>query len=668
MITVKILCQCGTKFAFEVDETLTLSAGVITCPNCGADASSAANTQIAAARSVESTQSPPPATSHRVRLSLSPQKSEPAAEAETETSAEPEEASEPHRAPPPFSQSHGPSRSEQRIRRNREEARRRKPYIATAVLLLVAAVCFWFWYAFFGSQPKVAMDQAYNRPERPLVARLLSDQSLLLIRNRDVSLLSAPNGPVVWQKSFGDVTNFDDSQPNYVEVSTRVDRPTPGVRVTSNSFWIVWPDKIVALKRDSGDTLRSLGVPDPQSQVVLGEQLLLVQQPDTNKTEEAFNVWPLDGGDKKSLAVTLPTDAPPPMLIPDGRTVVTFRTRLLERNIVTNKLFNGPKVMTASGIKKSPDNNFDKTLQGVHTAAESIGAAVKLVHELNARSDDEPDETYQDLSRYAVEIERSFGGSSSWKGEITGQPRFFPLVTVDVLAGEQRFKVIDKNGRLKWEAPLSYPLSGPAAASADFYRPFAGPLERPLRNDDANRLHYRFPFVEEGNRLYAYDSGVLACFDLDSGNVQWRVTSVGIRKIIFDRNGYLYACTTQDGPDTLKHPQQSRPDPPVDEIIKVDPKSGSVLWHASYLGTDLYVSGKFIYSKWVGVNVLDQAAALSARSEALPSCAIARINPANGKALWRRDFKGDADAVNVDRSTLMIQFTRRVEVLKFFSL
>lgn len=664
MITIKILCHCGTKFAFEADESITLAAESIKCPNCGADASEAANTQLATART-SSAAPVTPEPSRRVRLAIDPPGGKPTQQDESET-AEDEPA--PARRRMPYAQSHGPSRSERMIRQNREQTARRKPYVIAVVLLLVLVSAFWIWYRVTGSKPKVVMNHEYDRAERPLVPRLLPNQEMLLIRNRDVSLLSDPTGKPIWQTSIGNVTNFDDSTPNYAELDYRVERATPAVRIASNSFWIVWPDKIVDLKRDSGELATSIDLPDAPQEIAVGERLLVVEQPTTNKSELAFEILPLAGGEKQSIQVDLLTNAPPPKIIPDAASVVVMQTRLLESRMITNKLSTGPKVMTASGIKKSPNDNFDKILEGTHTAGQSLSASVKLVHELNRRDDDEPDETYEDQSRYEVEIRRAFGGGSTWKGEIIGPPRFYPLPSVDVVAGEKHFKVIDKNGQLKWESPLSYPLSERAVSSANFYRPFADPLERPLQHDDTYGLRYRFPFVEHENQLYAYDSGVLACFDLASGDVKWRVTSVGIRKIIFDRDGFLYACTTQDGAQTLQKPNPDRSDAPVDEIIKIDPKSGSVLWHAPYLGTDLYVSGKFIYSKWVGENILNQAAALAARADAVPSCAITRINPSNGEVLWRREFKGDPDTVNIQQNWLLIQYPRQIEVLKFFSL
>jgi outer membrane protein assembly factor BamB len=297
-----------------------------------------------------------------------------------------------------------------------------------------------------------------------------------------------------------------------------------------------------------------------------------------------------------------------------------------------------------------------------------LNATLELVEQLNRRdAATEPDETYQDRSLYEVEVRRVHGGSSAWKGQVEGRPLYFPLPSIDVLAGGTSFKVIDKTGSLKWEAPLSYPLSDRAVASAHFHQPVFERFDR-TQFDSQYGLRYRFPFVERADCLYAYDEGVLAAFDLHSGEVKWRVTSVGIRQIMFDREGMLYAGTTLEGPAALGKPTATRKEAPTDALMKIDPASGSVLWTVPYLGTGLFVADKFLYSQWVAETALDRAAALGGNTEVVPTCIIARIDPSSGEVLWQRSYKGDPDTVNVRGSRVLIQFPRRVELLKFFSL
>lgn len=669
MITVKILCDCGTKFAFDADETLTLATGVISCPNCGADAAAQTNAQLVAARPPAATHLPVAEPARAIRVSL--RKPVEVATAEEPVASEGNEPAAPTEPPlrSPFAQRPPLTKSEKQIRLNRELDRRRRPYVAVVMVLLFGLVCFWGWYRFVGSKPKVTMDVQYERPERPIVPRLLGGDELLLVRNREIALINLLSGEKLWEKSFGSVTNFDDNMPIFSEVSARVERPTPEVRVTSNSFWVIWPDHVLNLTKAEGAPLVSIKLHDDAPSILIGEQLLLLEKSPRATNKLAFDVFPLAGGKPQPIEVPLPARDVAVELVPDGGSVVAVQWRMIENRIITNKLATGPKVMTASGIEKEVDQNFDKVLNDNLTAGNSLNATVKLVEQLNRRDAAEaPDETYEDRSIYEVELRRVQGGPSTWKGQINGHPSYFPLPTVDVVAGGSSFKVIDKSGKLKWESPLSYPLGREGIDSSQFYNATFHRFGNGRNFDEQDGLRYRFPFVERGDRLYAYDRGVLAAFDLNTGEVKWRVTSVGIRKIIFDQQGALYAGSTLDGPQTIMKPDPNRQDDPVQAIVKIETATGRVLWQAPHLGTDLFVSGKFLYSQWVGVNLMDKAAAMGGNSDVIASCALSRIDPGSGEILWRRSYKGDPDTINIRGNQLLIQYPRWIEMVKFFSL
>ncbi|HAV61983.1 MAG TPA: hypothetical protein DCY13_06425, partial [Verrucomicrobiales bacterium] len=275
----------------------------------------------------------------------------------------------------------------------------------------------------------------------------------------------------------------------------------------------------------------------------------------------------------------------------------------------------------------------------------------------------------EDHSRYQVELRRlGNDGSTSWTGEVIGPPQYFPLPTVDVVAGERNFRVIGKNGSEKWEAALSYPLSYRGIVSAQFFQPDFRRHGNLGSFDDRHGLRYHFPFVEHDGRLYSFDRGVLSAFDLASGTVKWRITSVGIRKIMFDQRGSLYACTTMTSPQAL-NTSDGEPEEGNHALMKVDPTDGRVLWTTPHLGTDIFMEGDFVYSQWLGQNDLDAAAMMAAggRGSSI-SCAFTRIDPRKGEIIWRLDYKGNPDTINTRGNAILIQFTRRLELVNFFSL
>ena len=675
MTTVKLVCPCGTKFAFEADETLTLASGVIACPACGADAAPAANAQLLAGRSAAGQEASASTSPVRVRLSLNKAADEapdsgagePAEASGEGAHTDAEEAERPVR--PDFSRGRPLTKSERQIRRNRELANRRRPYVFATVLLLLGLAGFWGWYRFSGSRPKVVMNETYDRKYRPLMARLVDENELLLVRNREISLLAVPGGAAKWEKSFGSITNFDDGEPLHIEAEYRVERANPEIRVRSNSFWVVWPDHVLQLDRASGKTLVSVELKDGHPEILMGDRALLLEQQATKAGHRTFELHPYDGGERRAFEVPLVQNERLPEVVPDGLSMVTVQTRLLEEKIITRKLSTGPKVMTAAGIEKSVDQNVDKILNDNLTAANSLRAATQIAREWQRLDDAGPDEITEDHSRYQVELRRlGNDGSTSWTGEVIGPPQYFPLPTVDVVAGERNFRVIGKNGSEKWEAALSYPLSYRGIVSAQFFQPDFRRHGNLGSFDDRHGLRYHFPFVEHDGRLYSFDRGVLSAFDLASGTVKWRITSVGIRKIMFDQRGSLYACTTMTSPQAL-NTSDGEPEEGNHALMKVDPTDGRVLWTTPHLGTDIFMEGDFVYSQWLGQNDLDAAAMMAAggRGSSI-SCAFTRIDPRKGEIIWRLDYKGNPDTINTRGNAILIQFTRRLELVNFFSL
>ena len=102
--------------------------------------------------------------------------------------------------------------------------------------------------------------------------------------------------------------------------------------------------------------------------------------------------------------------------------------------------------------------------------------------------------------------------------------------------------------------------------------------------------------MEAGDILYVFDQGMLTSFDAASGEVNWRLTSVGISQVQPDGQKHLYVTSTTASPDSIQFSQQinfSSKAGPV--ILKVDAVTGRVLWRTEGLGDECFVSGKFVY-------------------------------------------------------------------------
>ena len=127
----------------------------------------------------------------------------------------------------------------------------------------------------------------------------------------------------------------------------------------------------------------------------------------------------------------------------------------------------------------------------------------------------------EDQSRYQVILHRPDSTDTpDWTGEVIGPPRLFPLKTVNVLAGGRSIIVFDKSNKKLWEASFTYPI---------------GPGYQGFNEEDSP--FGAGPCVEHGNVLYVFDQAVLSAFDLTTGNVRWRLPSVGVVGLFFDDRG-----------------------------------------------------------------------------------------------------------------------------------
>ena len=121
-------------------------------------------------------------------------------------------------------------------------------------------------------------------------------------------------------------------------------------------------------------------------------------------------------------------------------------------------------------------------------------------------------------------IRRPGTQGAEWKSEVTGRPEFFPLESVDVLVAGKSLTVLDKAGKKLWESKLNYEIA------EGFGEEGWGELVATAKA----------PATERDGHLYFFDKGVLACFELATGNARWRQHTVGVTKLLFDEKGMLY--------------------------------------------------------------------------------------------------------------------------------
>jgi len=266
------------------------------------------------------------------------------------------------------------------------------------------------------------------------------------------------------------------------------------------------------------------------------------------------------------------------------------------------------------------------------------------------------DSVAEDVSRYQVTVHRPDAKDvPDWTGEVIGEPSIFEQKTVTVVAGLQMLIVLDKNNKKLWETTLTYNL-GHGSGLDD--------------NDPSQTSVGLGPVVEHGDTLYVYDEASLTAYDLAKGDVRWRVPSIGIVGLFFDDLGSVYVNSTTADLDTLRFSRQIDIDKKITaSVLRVDAKTGKVLWTVQPGGFLSHVDGKYVFCF-----ASHQAPDLDPDSlTTLPgmldsAMAIRRLDPKTGKELFYYTETRAPLSVRFKQNVIELVFRKEVKVLKFLTL
>lgn len=323
-------------------------------------------------------------------------------------------------------------------------------------------------------------------------------------------------------------------------------------------------------------------------------------------------------------------------LVPDGNSYVAFASKLTQANFVQREAMKAPPA-------KSALDNSDLS------AANETAAVNEQLNDIQRQNGG--DKVTEDDSTYQVALRRPGSTEPDWIGEVVGPPQFFPLATVNVLAAGKTIMVFDKSNKRLWQDHFTYDVTG---GDGQFYQSQFG----------------QGPCVENNGTLYVFDQAVLTAYDPTTGNVRWRIPSVGVVGLFFDDKGMVYVNTTTGNPDDIKYSRQIDVDKQTAAVVmKVDPASGAILWKVTDGGFISYLSGKFIYASryFDPGDEEDQYSDATAGLTAPAYLKIIRINPANGHVMWEHDEAHAPVDIQFDHNLISIVLKKEVEVLRFFT-
>ena len=315
---IKVQCQCGTKFSFEVEPVNGRMPVRINCPSCGTDGTELANAVIQAR--LAPVESSPPAssvvapptsgTTLHVHKSAPPQ-TQPAQSAAAEEAGEterclkhPREAVVEHcrvcgkplcakcmelfgyvcsvycRNQAERQKMRIPVYQHQRAVVQQKARTQTRLLIAACSLLFVAFIGAWIWYALIGSHPKVVYWQKIPKGERARFYELLPPHDVLSLYDDEMTLYDAAQQRQIWSTKVNaesgsgaselDGTAVGDSEgssPLSLLRDSFVDESDSGllprVVVTTNDIWLVFADHIEQHDRHAGSQMRNIPLKTP---------------------------------------------------------------------------------------------------------------------------------------------------------------------------------------------------------------------------------------------------------------------------------------------------------------------------------------------------------------------------------------------------------------------
>jgi hypothetical protein len=671
-VEIKVLCPCGTKFAFEVEPVDGQMPEAAACPACGADSTAAANAVIRQALA-GGTAPTPVAKAAPVRIgapplpsavSAGPPPAAAVAEAEpaiTRCPKHPQEIAVAECAVcgKPICQVcldqfgflcsvYCKQQAEQRNlvvpsftgRKTRERARERRQqsYLLYGIgLALVAVLGGWAWYAFYASQPRLAFRLEASKSQPFLHAQWVHDRQLLAASSTKITLHS-PGGHETWS--------------TILKPDERLATPGAGavIRVTGDTFWAVQTGHAVQYDLTTGQRKRDVAIPTGISTVLWSEGALMVE---ASPARGAATLTRVDLGSGQTQTETVPAAASSPVVavaparalddddsnrsVPlffserseftaSGGGAVRLTSRLLQANLVEAGAPNRPDAFSA----------LDKeTLR----AGDSMPAAMAFVRG-NARL------RVHDFGLYAVTLRRYFAGAAEWTGNVIGKPAFFSLATVDVLVSGTNVSAFSRSGQKLWDARLNYPASPDILRDGDTFP------EGPCR--------------EIGSRLYVFDLGVLTALDLKTGRVHWRLPAVGIEQVEADATGALYVAATTAGPDAIALDENLAANPSVQPLLlKVEAASGKILWQRDRVAQRTFPSGKFLYVTRRQLPGRDLVSL--ATGDNTIHFRVRRLKPGNGEELWAYYQPRPPKRLEVSGRRFLLQYPDEIQIVKFFS-
>ena len=709
---MKIQCRCGAKFAFDVKPEMAAAPQRFVCPACGADDSAEVNEIIRqqfTAPPVEVAPAPVARPVMRVNVPA-------AVPVEEATTAPDAELCLKHGIPvvnhclvckraicPKCMELFGyvcsvlcQDRAEKtgievpvyegHLSVIRAKERRKGQIIfisiAAAVVLLVGT---WAWYQFYASQPHVRYSARFAEAADDGEVKFVSPTDVLVRRDGKLSRHDLAAKKIAWSLDL----------PAKPRREFWAAPSETHWHVRGRDLWLALGDKLVRIDWQTGQQAQEIPTGGRIELFFPGEQGVAAVVRDSLNRQQAWRV-DFAGGEAQHAEITFPVvkvdPAKPgvkpglvanagqlgggPAPIQAARAVQLLANRPLPpedgddsndrpwepADRSRSEVIGGgghlvqvtvrrleKKIVAVQAMKASPKTS---ALNADVSASSSLAVMNETLNEW--QRDRTGGVNMEDASRYEIMVQRLLdAGATNWTAEVTGAPGVFPLANVTVVIAGKTLLVLDRANQKQWQATLAYPV-------AEHF--LDGEQTISLLGEEAELIA---PCVERDGTLFVADQGVLAAFDLATGNVRWRLPSVGVAGLLFDDEGMLYVNSSDAAQEKVKFTQQiDLQDKTRLLILKVDPRTGRTLWTKRNVGRLARATGKFLYSvEWASGE--DNSGAPMGVMKA--HVRVHRLDRRSGQVLWEHYERREPVALDGRGTSISILFKKEVEVLKFLS-
>jgi len=464
----------------------------------------------------------------------------------------------------------------------------------------------------------------------------------------------------------------DDEDTSY-SFNSYSDYGRPAVFVDAENIWICFHTRVKCLDRKTGEVKKTIPIDGQLVQFTPSDSnILLVTAPTV--TRRLLTRIEIPSGNLTTNEVVIPRPSKKLLRGELPISVAPTASVLLHQELQDRENYRPQVIQTSSEFFASGENLVELRVRLVTPKSTTVDTMKKpgptvVNGQLSASSNTKAvaEEIFNELKRnnsggfkrvdestYAVALRRYAGKDpNDWTGEIIGVPLFFSFKTVDVIVANKRMIAFDKQNKKLFEATLSYGL-------ADAY----------LEHD----THTASPAVEMDNVLYFFDQGLLTAFELPTGNVRWRLPTVGISCIQADKKGMLYINTSSAAPEDIQYSEQIKMDKVDAIILKVDPKDGKTLWKSVNHGQQCFFAGKYLFttSSFIGGLGMGNALrdALGMPTSGPSYFHIYRIDPGNGEQIW--DYSNNKDGapyqIDFQNNKIALNYGDEVRIMKILQI